>query len=93
MTNLPPSAPVVVNGSPSAVQIEAGIRQLIMIVGSVAAAFGAKGMAGDLNGVLAIVGPLATVVAFIWGQMATRSKAKAAITIANMLPDSKATTT
>lgn len=76
MSNLPPSTPIMVNPYPTQDQIAAGIRQTILILGSVAGALGAAKVAGELNTLLVIVGPIAALISFVLGQLHTRSASK-----------------
>lgn len=92
--------PIVVPATPTAPQIAAGLRQIILSLGSILATLegmgiGEKllpGVGAGLNNLLGYVGGIAFVVALVWGQLATRTNAQKAATMANALPDSKAVT-
>lgn len=90
--------PIVVPASPTAPQIAAGLRQIILALGSVIAALESMGigdkfhLSADLNNALGYVGGAAAVIALIWGQLATRSNAQKAAVMASALPDTTAVT-
>lgn len=79
--------PIEVNASPTPAQIAALLRQIVTVVGSAAGALGYAGVAGQLNEYLTIVGPLAAVIAVLWGQISTRSTAKKLAIAADAAPD------
>lgn len=87
MTDTPVETPIVVHATPTQPQIEAGIRQSVLVLGTVAAMAGQAKIAGQANDLLAIAGPVAALLAFVWGQLATRRHAKQAATMAQALPD------
>lgn len=92
------STPIVVNASPNKAQVEAGLRQFIIGCGPMLTLLAATGWGQKLHiadwatAALGGVGVASTVIAFVWGQFATRSTAKKAAAMAEMLPDTKATT-
>lgn len=90
MTDYTPPPPIVVNGTPNAEQLAAGLRYVIMLLGGAASAVGAGHLAGQLNALLVIVGPIAAIIAFIWGQVVTRKSSQAKTIMAAALPDSVA---
>jgi hypothetical protein len=67
--------PVEVERSVTKVQLEAAMRQILIAVGAVAGVLGHKDAVGTISASMEIVGPLAAVIAFVWGQVATRSQA------------------
>jgi hypothetical protein len=92
MTDTAPT-PIVVNGSPTTVQLQAALRSAIQAGGVIAGTLGASGLAGDADKLLVFVGPVAAVIAFLWGQYATHKHATQAVNMANKLPPNVATTT
>ncbi len=84
--------PIVVNASPTPAQISAGLRQLILAVGPLVGYLGWSGGESTLNTALQYIGPISAVVAFLWGQLSTRSHAKKASVMATQLPNSIART-
>lgn len=87
-----PTPPIVVNASPTADQISAGLQMLLMAVSAVAAALGFAKVAGGASSLMAVTGTVATLVAFVWAQFATHAAATKAAAMANALPDSVAKT-
>lgn len=83
--------PILVN-SANQEQINAGIRQLLLCVSAVAGALGYEHVAGNASALLAASGTIAGVVAFVWGQIATRIKANRSVAMAQQLPNSVAQT-
>jgi hypothetical protein len=90
MNDFTPQGPIMVHASPTAPQVEAGIRQIVLAVGPLVGMIGWSGGEGLLNQVLMYAGPLAAVIAFLLGQWATRTGAKKAATMAAKLPDAVA---
>ena len=86
------TSPIVVNGNPVRDQVEAGLRLLLGAVGGILAALGYTGAAGKASALLLAVGPVAALVAFVLGQIKTRSLSKRAAAMARLLPDSAAMT-
>jgi hypothetical protein len=86
------SDPIIVNATPTADQIAAALRQGIAAVGAIAGTLGVTGIFSDahLNQATALVGPIATVLAIVWGQLETRSKAKKLTITAAAAPNSVA---
>ncbi len=87
MTDFSPS-PIVANANPTPDQIATGLRQFVLIVAPVLTTLGYAKLAGELNSLLVIVGPIATIVVFIWGQLHSRQNAKDKATLAAAAPDS-----
>lgn len=83
-------AQIKVPESPTPAQIEAGIRQAVTILGAIAGTVGAAKLAGHLNEVLLIVGPLSSIIAIVWGQLFTRSQAKKLAVVAEAAPNAVA---
>lgn len=79
--------PIEVHSTPTPAQIEAGFRQAVVALGAIAGTLGYAGVAGKLNVVLAVAGPISALIAFLWGQAITRSKAQEAAAMAAQLPD------
>ena len=77
MTDLPPATPA--PPTLTQAQLEAAIRQLILVIAPLLTAAGLVGAAGWLNGFLAFAGPIATLAVFLWGQWVTRQAAKKAV--------------
>lgn len=91
--------PIVVHADPKQVQIEAGLRQAGLVVGTLAAAMGASKVAAGASIAVQLapaIGSLAGFglagLSFVWGQLATRKHAKQAATMADALPDRVART-
>jgi hypothetical protein len=87
------SAPIVVNASPAPDQWAAGARQLILILGPLAAFAAANHMlalADWLNLAVAIVGPCAALASLIVGQLHTRKAAQNQAAMAKALPNAVA---
>lgn len=82
--------PIMVNPTPGPAQIEAGLRDAIKILGSIATMVGLAKWGGELNGLLVIVGPAATIIAFAWSQMKTRTAATNQATMAAIVPNAVA---
>lgn len=90
--------PIVVNPSPAAEQISAGIRTLIVLVGGISAIIGLLGK-HDILGLVVylqssaavpVVGAAGAVGAFLYGQWKTIVRKREAVTIAAAAPDSVA---
>jgi uncharacterized membrane protein len=98
MTDFTPNEPIVVHATPTAPQIAAGLRQVILALGSIVAALESMGigdkfhLSADLNNALGYVGGVAAVIAIVWGQIETRRNAQKAAAMANALPNSTAVT-
>ena len=92
MTDPVQPEPIVVNATPTADQIAAALRQLVLVLATAATALGAVGWAGELNALAIVAGPLAGLIVIVWGQFATRKAAQIKATLATALPDSVATT-
>lgn len=94
MTDTTVETPIVVHATPAQPQIEAGIRQIGLVVGGVAGIMGVAKVAGVAQDVINLAGPLSAVLgmglagwSLIVGQLATRKHAKQAATMAQALPD------
>ena len=89
----PVTTPIQVNATPTADQIAAALRQAVAAIGAIAGTLGFNGIFTDahLNQATSLAGPIAAVVAIIWGQLATRSKAKKLTITAAAAPNSVAT--
>jgi hypothetical protein len=83
----PTVTPIIANASPAPDQIAAGLRQLVLVLGSIASALGYSKLAGEFSSLLAIVGPLSVIVAFVWGQLHTRAAAQQKATLAAAAPN------
>lgn len=83
---------IIVPESPSKEQVKAGLRQFVLMVGPLLTAVGMTGWAGQLNGILAFSGPIATIVVLIWGQLHTRTATIKGAAMAAKLDDSIAQT-
>ena len=81
------TAPIVANADPTQDQLAAGLRQGVLLAAAVASTLGYTQLAGRLSALLAIVGPLAAVAAFAWGQWRTRRNAQDRATLAAAAPD------
>jgi len=97
MTDTQTPIPIVVNANPGQDQAEAAVRQVLLALGVIVAAFGAAKWSGTLNMLASLAGPIVTVLfgvvgigAAIWGQIKTREVAKKGAAMANLLPDSLA---
>lgn len=82
--------PIQVNATPTKDQIEVAIRQIVLALGPVMTLVGYAGWAGAANVILAVAGPVATVVVFVWGQLYTRSRSKKMTVMAEASPNSVA---
>lgn len=98
MSDSNPQPQIVVNGSPTKVQLAATLRQLIGVVGMVLGLLGLAKEAGFLHlltnsdeGLQAIAG-VAGLIALVWGNIRTGIEAKKSKAMADQLPDSIATT-
>lgn len=83
--------PIQVHASPTAPQIAAALRQVVLMLGPLMGAIGYAGWAGQADQFLQVVGPVSAVIAFIWGQLATRKAAKQQAVMAPYAPESVAT--
>lgn len=83
--------PIQVNATPTKAQIEAGLRQAIIAAGAIAGTLGYAGVAGKLNFAMALIGPAAGLIAFLVGQLHTRSQAQKMVVMAQASPDEVAT--
>ena len=96
MSNPPPADPVppviMVNADPMKDQVETGLRYLLLALGAIAGALGWTRTAGTASALMLAVGPVAMLVAFVWGQVKTRTLSRKASTMAAHLPDSVAQT-
>lgn len=89
--------PIEVAATPVKPQIEAGIRQAALAIGTILGAFGVTGLAAKANLVvslapefailLSIIGPALAAAAAYVGQIATRRHAQNAAAMAAQLPD------
>ena len=79
--------PIEVNATPVPAQIEASIRQVVLMVGPLLGGIGYVGLAGKLNDALVLAGPAAAIIAFVWGQVATRQAAKKLTITARAAPN------
>ena len=84
------SAPIETHATPTAPQIQAAIRQLALGLAPVLALVGWERADDAINEIVAASGIIATVIAFAWGQYATRKTAKKAIALTAQVPDSVA---
>lgn len=90
--------PIIVHATPTQPQIEAALRQFIVGAGPVLTVLAATGWGEKLHlanwatTAVGSVGAISTVVAFVWGQVATRANAKKSAAMATMLPNSQAQT-
>ena len=98
MTDTIVETPIVVHATPAQPQIEAGLRQAGLVVGTVAAALGASKVAAGASiavqlapAVASLAGFALAGLSFVWGQLATRHHAKQAAAMAVQLPDRIAT--
>lgn len=91
MTDLT-AAPIVVHETPTVAMWQTGLRYAITAVAAVLAALGYTGAAGKASALLLAAGPVAGLLAFLWGLWATRSNGKKLAAMANQLPDAIATT-
>ncbi len=92
--------PIQVSATPTQAQIAAGVRQIALSLGIIAAAFGFSGLATKANlvvslapqfaAILAIAGPAVWAAAAWLGQISTRSQAKKLAITAAAAPDSVA---
>ncbi|MHB8283487.1 MAG: hypothetical protein ACYDD1_02315 [Caulobacteraceae bacterium] len=89
----PVGPPIVVHAEPTAPQLEAAIRQILLALIPVCTAFGMTKTAGYLNMALGAAGFLATAGVAIYGQLVTRRDAKQKALMAKALPNSVAMTT
>lgn len=78
---------ITVHATPTTPQIQAAIRQVILALSAVLTTVGANGLAGQLDGLLTYTGIVAGVIAFLWGQYATRKTAKKAAALAVAAPN------
>lgn len=85
MTDTPP---IVANASPAPDQIAAGLRQGVLLLAAVASTLGYTKLAGEFSSILTIVGPIAAIVAFVWGQIHVRQASQDKKTLAAAVPDS-----
>lgn len=83
-------AQIVVPPSPAAGQIEAGIRQAVTVLGTILGMAGLAKLAGSLNDLLLVVGPLSSIIAIVWGQLYTRSQSEKLAIVAKAAPDTVA---
>lgn len=92
MSQTPPTQPgqIRVHDSPTQVQLEGLLRDGIKVLGTAATFAGATGLAGKLDGLALVVGPLATIISLVWSQVVVRMRAQHAITMANKLDDKDA---
>lgn len=89
MTDFAPD-PIVVNAKAGADQWAAGARQLVLILGPLAAFAAANHwlrLADWLNLAIAVVAPMATLAALVLGQIKTRQSALKMTAMAVSLPD------
>lgn len=84
--------PIIVPADPARAQMAAGVRQVLLGAGAVAAALGANHVAGELSDAATYAGAIVAVAAFVWGNLATRRAAVKSAAMANALPDSVAQT-
>lgn len=78
---------ITVHGTPTPVQIAAGLRQAIAIIGTVATVLGVKhAFIDQINSLLTYVGFASAVIAVVWGQYATWKHAKDAAALATSSP-------
>jgi uncharacterized membrane protein YfcA len=84
-----PATPILVNATPTPDQIASAIRYGVTAAGSIAGALGYSGVFSDKqdNTAAAMIGPMAVVIAFIWGQLVTRLRAKQLAVTAAHSPD------
>lgn len=83
----PTVPPIVVHATPTQPQINAAVRQVILAAGMIVGALGAKSAFVDqINGLVTFAGPVAAVVAFLWGQWETRRSAQKAAALAVSSP-------
>ena len=80
--------PIAVSRTPTKAQLAAGIRQGVLVVGSVATTLGYSQILGPLDQVAQLAGPISIGLSFLLGQLATRKTAKQKIRLANAAPDS-----
>lgn len=86
-----PGVPIQVNAKAGPDQWAAGARQLILVLGPLAAFAAANHMLrleGWLNLAIAIIGPAAALAAIVLGQVKTRRDSLAKTVMAQALPDS-----
>lgn len=101
MSNLDNSKPIVVDATPAAPQLAAGIRQAALAVGMILSTLGLTAWAGKFDLIVSLATPIATLIVIVgpiiagvaawWGQMSTRHIAQKAATLAALQPDEVAT--
>lgn len=88
--------PIKFDATPTPAQLAAGIRQWGLIIGSALGALGLfPGIADWLEKIgspelAGAVGVVATVIAFVWGQVSTRKQAKKLAVAGSAAPDTVA---
>ncbi len=87
-----PEQPILVNAQPATDQVEAGLRMLLFAASAVLTALGYTGMAGKASQLLLAIGPVASLITFVWSQVSTRIKSQKAAVMATILPDNVAAT-
>ena len=81
-------APIIVSATPTVAMWQTGLRYAITAVAAVLAALGYTGAAGKASALLLAVGPVAALLAFLWGLWATRSNGKKMAVLAAAAPNS-----
>lgn len=84
------ATPIVVNPDPSQEQLQSAIRSVILGFGSFAAALGFTKVAGGLDLLLQIVGPIAMLVSIVMSQLNTRASHAQKVTMAQATPNAVA---
>lgn len=95
----PTTNPIVVNGSPTSKQIEAGLRQFVSVAGPVITVLAATGWGKKIGlddlwvAFGGSISAVATIVAVVWGQVATRVDAKKSVALVGHVNDATIATT
>lgn len=82
---------IVAKASPLQDQLQAGIRQTILVVAAIASALGYNKLAGQASALLMVAGPLAGLITIVIGQIATRKASQKLAIVAAAAPDNVAT--
>lgn len=85
MTDTPP---IVVNANPAVDQMVVAVRQLIIVLSPIATYYGAEHLSTVLGQLSAVLGPAATVITLIMGQLHSRHQSQKLVKMAGALPNS-----